>query len=112
MPVKRKGETMTPEQLVTVILGILGVLLQLALKYAPKVSDWYQNHPNKGAVALGLSAGIGAIYFGLSCSPFAAQLKIILTCDQAGVFTLLNAIFIIATTQQLTYLFTRHRARG
>lgn len=99
---------MTPEQLVTIILGILGVLLQLALKYAPKLSDWYQNSPNKGLLALAFSVGIGAVYFGLSCTPYAAQLKIALACTQNGVFTLLNAIFIIATTQQVTYLVTRN----
>jgi len=98
---------MTPEQLVTVILGILGVLLQLALKYAPALSDWYQNHPQKGLVALVLSVLIGAAYFGLSCTPYASQFKIALACSQDGVFVLLNAIFIIATTQQVTYLLTR-----
>lgn len=101
--------TTTPEQLVTIILGILGVLLQLAMMYLPTFSNWYQNHPNKGTLALALSAVIGAAYFGLSCTPYAAQLKIALACTQDGVFTLLNAIFIIATTQQLTYLYSRNR---
>lgn len=100
----------TPEQLVTIILGILGVLLQLAFRYLPKFSDWYQSQTNKGAIALAFSAGIGGVYFALSCSPYAAQLKIALACTQDGVFTLLNAIFIIATTQQLTFLFSRNKA--
>jgi hypothetical protein len=100
---------MSAEQLVTVILGILGVLLQLALKYAPKVSQWYENHEQKGLVALGLAVLIGAAYFGLSCTPYAAQFKVALACSQDGAFTLLNAIFIIATSQQLTYLVTRSK---
>ena len=99
---------MTPEQLATVILGVLGVLIQLAIKYANPVYEWYNSHPQKGLVTLGFDALIGAAYFGLSCTPYAAQFKIALACDQAGVFTLLNAIFIIATTQQVTYLFTRN----
>lgn len=99
---------MSSEQLVTVILGILGVLLQLSLKYAPKVSGWYQNHQNKGLVALGLSALIGFVYFGLSCTPYAIQLNITLTCTEDSVFTLLNAIFTIASAQQLTYLFGKN----
>jgi hypothetical protein len=103
---------MTPEQLVTVILGILGILLQLALQYWPAVHDWYQNSPQKGLLALGLSAVIGAVYFALSCTPFAADFKIALSCDKAGVFTLLNAIFVIATTQQLTYLVNRKHPKG
>jgi len=98
---------MTSEQLITAILGILGVLLQFALKYAPKLSDWYQSHPNKGLIALSASVLIGGVYFALSCTPYAAPLKIALTCTQGGAFVLLNSIFIIATTQQLTYLITR-----
>ncbi len=101
--------TTTPEQLVTIILAILGVLLQLAMMYLPKFSAWYQNHPSKGTLALAFSTGIGAAYFGLSCTPYAAQLKIALACTQDGIFTLLHAIFIIATTQQLTYLYSRSR---
>lgn len=102
---------MTAEQLVVVILGILGIILQLALKYAPKVSEWYEAHPQKGLVALGLSVLIGAAYFGLSCTPYAAQFKIALACSQDGAFVLLNSIFIIATSQQLTYLVTRSKSQ-
>jgi len=101
--------TTTPEQLVTIILGILGVLLQLAMRYPSKFSKWYQAHPDKGVLALAFSAVIGAAYFGLSCTPYAAQFKIALACTQDGIFTLLHAIFIIATTQQLTYLYSRSR---
>ena len=100
---------MTPEQLVIVILGVLGVLIQLAIKYANPVYAWYENHPQKGLVTLGFDALIGAAYFGLSCTPYGAQFKVALTCDQNGLFTLLNAIFIIATAQQVTYLVTRTR---
>lgn len=95
---------MTPEQLVTVILGILGVLLQLAFLYAGKFAAWYQNSPNKGLLALAFSIVIGLAYFGLSCTPFVADLKISLTCTQAGAFTLLRAIYIIAVTQTAAYL--------
>ena len=99
---------MTSEQLVTVILGILGVLIQLAIKYANPVYEWYNNHPQKGLVTLGFDALIGAAYFGLSCTPYATQFKIALACNQDGLFTLLNAIFIIAVAQQTTYLVTRN----
>lgn len=98
---------MTSDQLVTVILGILGVVLQLLLKYAPKISDWYVNNPRKGLWALIFSALIGAGYYGLSCTPYAAQFNIALVCNQDGLFTLGKAIFTIAGAQQLTYLYTR-----
>ena len=98
---------MTTEQLSVVILGIFGVVLQLVLKYAPGVSTWYQNSANKGTIALVASAVIGAVYVGLACTPFAAQLGISLACSQDSIFVLLKAIFLLATTQQLTYLYTR-----
>lgn len=101
---------MNSEQLVIVILGILGVVLQMAFKYMPKFSNWYQSHPNKGLVALIFAVVIGVIYFGLSCTPYASQFKIALVCNQDGAFTLLNAIFVIASTQQLTYLFTKNKS--
>lgn len=99
---------MTSEQLVTVILAILGVLLQLALKYAPKIKQWYENHQNKGLVALLLSAVIGSVYIGLACTPYAMYLKITIACEQASIFILLDAIFKIAVAQQLTYLYTKN----
>ena len=98
---------MTSEQLIVVILGILGVVLQFAYKYGGKFAEWFQNHPNKGLLALAGSVLVGLAYFGLSCTPFAVDFKIALSCDRQGAFTLLNAIFVIATTHQLTYLFTK-----
>ena len=98
---------MSAEQLVSVILGVLGVGLQLAFQYGGGFADWYQNHPKKGLLALAFSVGVGLAYFGLSCTPYAADFKIALSCDKAGVFTLLNAIFIVATSQQVAYLVMR-----
>jgi len=104
---------MTPEELVTVILAILGVLIQLAIMYAPFIYKWYDENPNKGLITLGIDAGIGAAYFGLGCVPlFAEWLKVLLSCDVAGVFTLLQAIFMIALSQQLTYGFLKGNARN
>ena len=104
---------MTTEELVTVILAVLGVLIQLAIMYVPAVYKWYDESPNKGLLTLGIDAVIGAVYFGLGCVPLLAEwLKILLSCDVAGVFTLLQAIFMIALSQQLTYNFTKNTARN
>lgn len=99
--------TTPPEQFVTIILVLLGVLLQLAFMYAPKFSDWYQSHPKKGLLALAFSAALGTAYFALSCTPFAAQLKIAIACTEQGLFTLFHAIYLIAITQQGTFLVLR-----
>jgi len=99
---------MTPEQLASLILVILGVALQLAFKYAPSFSDWYQNHANKGTLALAFAVLVGVVYFVISCTPYAADLGISISCDRASVFTLLRAIFIIASSQQLAFLLGKN----
>ena len=98
---------MTPTELSTIILAIVGIILQLVFKYVPKVNDWYQSHANKGALMLGFVVLTGGAYYALACSPFAAELGIAIACTQASIFLLLKAIFIVATSQQLTYLFGR-----
>jgi len=103
---------MTPDQLVFVILAILGALLQLALMYAPKFSDWYQNSPNKGLLALAFSTVIGIAYFAASCTPFAVDFNIALSCSKDGAFTLLRAVYIIAITQQAAFLILPKSSKG
>jgi len=104
---------MTPEDVVALVLAGVGVVLQLAFMYIPGFSDWYQNNPNKGLIALGIDFAFGAIYFGLGCVPVLADLlKIALTCDLAGVWVLLQAFFMIAIGQQLTYNFLKKQVRA
>lgn len=98
---------MTPTELSTIILAIVGIVLQLIFKYVPKASDWYQSHPNKGAIMLGMVVLTCVAYYALACSPYAADLGIVLACTQPSIFLLLKSIFIVATSQQLTYLFGR-----
>lgn len=98
---------MNATELSTLILSVVGVVLQLIFKYAPKVSDWYQNQANKGVLMLAFVVLTAGIMFALSCSPFAARLGISLSCTTDTVFQLLKAIFIVASSQQLTYLYTR-----
>ena len=95
------------EQIATILLGIVGVLLQLIFKYAPKISDWYQSQPEKGVVMLGFVILTALVYFGLSCTPYAADLGIVLSCNDQGVIELVKAVFFIASGQSLTYLYTR-----
>lgn len=98
---------MNPTELSTMILGIVGAVLQLVFKYWPTASNWYQNQPNKGLLMLVFVFLTGGVLFGLSCTPYAAQLGISLTCTTSTLFDLLRAIFIVAVSQQLTYLYTR-----
>ena len=98
---------MTPTELSTTILAVIGIVLQLTFKYVPAAATWYQNHANKGALMLGFVVITGGAYYALACSPFAAQLGIAIACTTDSVFLLLKAIFIVASSQQLAYLFTR-----
>lgn len=95
---------MTPEQFVDLILAILAVLLQLAFLYAPKFSVWYQNHDQKGLLAVLFSALIGAIVVAVACSPWAGQFNLTLACNENTLFVYLKAIYIVAITQQATFL--------
>jgi len=95
---------MTPEQFVALILAVFGVLLQLAFQYAGGFATWYQNHAQKGLLALAFSAVIGGVIAGLACSPWAAQFNITLACDNNTIFVYLKAIYIIAITQQVAFL--------
>jgi len=100
---------MTPEQVMELILGIAGVILQLVYKFVPAVSDWLDKFAYKGLVILGLDVVVAGALLALACSPFAADLDIALACEQGTVFLLLKALVLIAT-QQGTYLVTK-RAR-
>jgi hypothetical protein len=107
---KRRNQ-MTPEQLSVLILAIVGAALQLIFRYFPAAANWYQAQANKGPLMLAFVAVTGGILFALSCTPYAAQFGISLACETATIFTLLKAIFIVATSQQLVYLYTRNTAK-
>jgi len=100
---------MTPDELATLILGIAGVILQLALQYLPVVANWYDGLANKGLAALALDVVVGAALFGIACTPYAAEFGVGLACETGTLFLLLKAIFILATAQQGAYLFGRNR---
>lgn len=94
-----------------VILGILGAVLSLVFSYFPAAKSWLDGFENKGLVMFGAVVVVAGAYFALGCSPFAADLKITVTCDKAGVFDLLKALFVIASGNQLAFLFTP-KAKG
>ena len=98
---------MSPSELSATILAIVGIFLQLTFKYFPKVSTWYQAQSNKGLLMLAFVLTTSGVYFFLSCTPYAAQFGIGITCTTDSLFVLLKAIGTIALSQQLTYLFTR-----
>jgi hypothetical protein len=102
---------MTPEQIATLLLAVVGVALQLVFQYWPAASNWYQAQVNKGLLMLSFVVVVAGAMFALSCTPYAAQLGISLACETNTIFALLKAIFIVAVSQQTTYLYNRKSVR-
>jgi hypothetical protein len=98
---------MNPTELSTMILSIVGICLQILFKYVPVAADWYQKQANKGLLMLGFVVVTAGVLFALSCTPYAAQLGISLACTSTTLFDLLRAVFIVASSQQLAYLYSR-----
>lgn len=95
---------MTPIEISNVLLFLLGVVLSLVFRYIPEAKAWFDSLPHQGLAMLGMIVVLGAVYFGLSCTPFAVQLHIAITCELSSVFNLLEALALIAAGNQLTYL--------
>ena len=96
---------MTPIEISNVLLFVLGVLLQLVFLYIPEAKTWYQRQSHQGLLMLGMVVLLGVAIFGLSCTPLVVYLHIAIACTVGDAFNLLGAIVIIATGNQLTYLF-------
>lgn len=101
---------MTPDNLVIVLLTLAGAILSLVFTYQPEVYAWYEAQEKRGLIMLCFIVGLAAVYFGLACTPFAGQLHIVLSCSSDGVFEVLKAVYLIATGNQITHLFTKPAA--
>lgn len=86
-----------------------GLLLSLAAAYLPGFSDWYGALPGaqKRLVMLALLAAVALASVGLACAGLGDDLGLPLTCDAAGVWTLLRAFLAALTANQATYLLSQ-----
>ncbi|MBT7991049.1 MAG: hypothetical protein HN769_14365 [Anaerolineae bacterium] len=96
----------TPEQLADILLVTLGSVLSLAFKYVPKWKTWFDGFSHQGLLMLGLIVVTGGAMLALSCTPYAAQLGIVLACGETSFFVLIRAVFIIGAGNQMTYLLS------
>jgi hypothetical protein len=96
------------ENLSDVVLVIVGVVLSLIFRYAPKLADWYakQESGPKGLIMLGAVAVVSLAYFGLSCTSFAEALKITIPCTNEGAVALTLVFFKILIGNQAAFLLT------
>jgi len=102
---------MTPE----LLASIFASLLSLLMSYAPGFSAWYT--PLGGAakklVMLALLVVIAAACYGLACADLGALLGLNLSCDAAGLNTLLSCLLAALAANQSTYLISAHgRPKG
>jgi len=95
-----------------VILGIVGAVISLVFTYFPAARVWLDGFQAKGLVILGVVVAVSLAYFGLACTSLAVDLGIALACSKAGAIELLKAVYIIASTNQVTYLLTRGARSG
>lgn len=90
----------------SVLAGIAGLVLSLALSYLPMFGTWFnaQDSTTKVQINGGLLVVVAAAIFGLSCAGLAAQLNLQITCDQAGAITLFGYLLTALIANQTGYI--------
>ena len=87
-----------------------GAVLSLACSYLPYLADWYSKITGRGKrqlMALALALTAGAVY-GLGCTGWSGLGGLLtVTCDQAGVATLVRAFIAALVANQAAFLITK-----
>ncbi len=95
----------------TVLASLAAIIFSLALEYFPGLSGWYDALENKWQklVALGTIVLAAVVAFGVSCTKFTIPGVDLsgLTCDQAGLESLTQALIAALVANQATYLIAR-----
>lgn len=93
--------TFTPQ----LLASIAGILLSLLAAYLPKFNEWYEalSGAHKRLVMLGLLAAASLGVVGLSCVGWFDPL---VSCDQAGIETVISAFVLALVSNQATYQIT------
>lgn len=88
-----------------------GIILSLLFSYVPGLNDWYQKLEGtyKRLIMLSALVMVTAGAFGLSCWNIFP--KPIVTCDLAGAWGLVDALFKALVANQTTYLITPKPAK-
>ncbi|MCC7130912.1 MAG: hypothetical protein IT297_11000 [Anaerolineae bacterium] len=96
---------MTPE----LLSAIAAALLSLAASYLPGFAGWYEKLDStaKRLTMLGLLAATAAAAYGLACAGYGERLGLALTCDAAGLETLIRSFGAALAANQSAYLITR-----
>ncbi|MDX9956263.1 MAG: hypothetical protein RBT75_19360 [Anaerolineae bacterium] len=94
--------------------SIAGAILSLLFSYLPGLSGWYDQFDanRKRLVMAALVILVAAGAYGLACSGFGVDFGMALTCDRAGLITLIQAVIAALIANQATYALSPQPARG
>jgi hypothetical protein len=85
---------------------LAGVLMSLFFAYFPKVNTWFLalDGKFKRLVLFGFTVVVAGGYFGLSCTPFAAQLGITTACTSEAASNAVLILVKMLIASQVTYV--------
>jgi hypothetical protein len=88
-----------------------GTALSLVFSYIPGANSRFNKLDGNGKrlVMLGLLFLVSAVVFGLSCTSFAVDLGITVTCDQGGAIGLITQFIIAIIANQATFTISPQR---
>jgi hypothetical protein len=91
------------------LAGVAGIILSLLFSYIPKLQLWYDplDPKTKSLIMLGALLLTTAGAYGLSCSGW----WIFVTCNQAGVKSLVEAFVVALIANQATYVIAPQVAK-
>ena len=87
--------------------AIAGILLSLIFSYVPQVQEWYgaKDSKTQSLIMLGLLALVAVATYGISCAGWWPGLTSV-TCDQAGIKSLIEAFVAAVIANQATYVIS------
>jgi hypothetical protein len=99
----------------SILAGFAGVVLALLLSYVPKFGPWFNAQSSEIKVMINglLLVVVAAGAYGLACAGWAVDLNLAVTCDKAGLVTMLGALLAALISNQVAYLaFVKPFARN
>ncbi len=90
----------------TVLAGFAGVVLSLLLSYIPKLGPWFNAQASETKVIINglLLVVVAAASYGLGCAGLGVSLNLAVSCDQAGLITMLGALLAALISNQTAYM--------
>ncbi len=95
----------SPEALAAILLTTTGAVLSLAFRFIPKLKAWYDTQEDKGPIMFAAVFVTTLAYYGLSCTPLAAELNISVSCTSDSIGVITKALAFIVLGNQGTYLY-------